>query len=306
MQTSSLETRYRSRQVNERLQRADKRLIIENRRAQLLIEAMNDQDLQKASTIIDKLRKIKGKGVKTLDGAIGEAETQLNKYTGGGPLDKAWSKLKGIVGFDNPLVKFMTFSNALENGFRQMPTIIKNNVDADLNANLDKTLAQLVPDPDKQKVVTDNMLKALSPRGFFGAFKKIPYVDKQALVQDLMNIPLKVFADVTRAVNQGPNSDQVATDLKDTATETGGPGTKGTTGETPAVGTTGTTGSGPAKNTTGTSQTAAVGETPERDPTKIADKIYQQLNVQLHDAVGDERKARAVLKLLADEGKLKA
>lgn len=302
----TLQHRHQLRRLNESLKRADLQLLSENKHAQLLIEAMNDQDLQQASNVIDKLRGLKGKGIKSLDDAINKAESQINRYTAGGPLVKAWNKLKGIAGFDNPLVRFMTFANALEQGFRQLPTIIKNNLpDVDLNANQDETIAQLVTDVDKQKTITDNMLKALSPKGIFGAFKKVPYIDKNTLAQNLLNVPIKQLSAVIRQVNSGPNSDQIAGDIKDTATA-GGPATIGTTGAAPAQKPTGTLGTTPGKPATGAQPSAPTGETPERTPVPTVDQVYKKLSTQLIDAAGNENRAKAVLKLLSDEGMLKA
>lgn len=302
----TLKNRRSSRQINERLQQVDARLLAEANHAGLLLEAMDEQDLQRAGEIINKLRKVKGKGVKSLDQAIEKAESQLNKYTGGGPLTKAWTKLKGIAGFDNPLVKFMTFANALEQGFRQMPQIFKNNIDVDISQNLDKPLSQLVTDPDKQKTLLNNMLKALSPSGFFGAFKKVPYVDKNVLVQELMQVPLKNFAAIAQAINSGPNTQQVADDVKDVAQGGGDVASKGTSGTDPTQPAAGTAGTVPGKGTTQASPAAATGETPDRKATKVADSIYKELGTSLIDAGGDERRVKAMLKLLADEDKLKA
>jgi hypothetical protein len=175
----------------------------------------------------------------------------------------------------------------------------------DLNQNLDKPLSQLITDPEKQKLLLNNMLKALSPSGFFGSFKKIPYVDKNTLVQELMNIPIKNFAAITQAINSGPNTQQIANDIKDVAQEDDVT-TKGTAKANPAIPTSGTTGTTPAKNATQTSPSAATGETPERPTTKLADNIYKELSTSLLDAGGDERRVKAILKLLADEDKLKA
>lgn len=306
----NLKSRYAAKKrtsLSENIIKADAQVLLEGRTANLLIEAMSETDLQRASQIIDKLRNIKGKGIKSLDTAIESAETQLNKYTAGGPLTKAWTKLKGVVGINNPLVKFMTFANALETGFRQMPTILKNNLGGiDINDNQDKSLTQLITDPDKQKIVTNNMLKALSPQGIFGAFKKVPYVDKTTLVQDLMNVPLKNFAAVIQQVNSGPNSNQIAQDIKDTATQSSGDvAGRQTTGTQPSANTTGTTGTTAGKNTTVTTPTAAPGETPDRPVKNVADIVFKQLSNQLVDAAGNEQRAKALLQLLADEGKLK-
>lgn len=304
----NLKSRYAKRhQINENIRKADRQLLVENRTATLLIEAMDEGDLQKASAIIDKLRAVKGKGVKSLDAAIDSAETQLNKYTAGGPLTKAWTKMKNVVGINNPLVKFMTFANALETGFKQMPTILKNNLGGiDINANQDKTLTQLITDPDKQKITSDNMLKALSPKGFFGAFKKVPYVDKNTLVQDLMNVPIKNLASVIQQINSGPSSDQIATDIKDVATQkNGNVADTGTTGSQPSQDAAATQGTSGTKDTTKTSPTAGTGETPDRPTGNVIDTVYKQLSNQLVDAAGNEQRAKAILKLLADEGKLK-
>ena len=306
----TLKDNYRRKQVTEIMRRADRQLMLENKQAQLLIEAMNDQDLQKASDIIDKLRGLKGKGIKALDSALEQAESQLNRYTAGGPLTKAWTKLKGVVGLKNPLVKFMTLANALETGFKQIPTILKNNLGGiDLKANADKTIAQLVPDQDKQKTITDNMRKALSPKGIFGVFKKVPYVDTEELTQNLLNVPIKNIGTTLQQINSGPNSEQVATDLKDTATAQGGVETKGTTGGTPAQATTGTQTTTPAKSTTAAQPSAPTGETPERQPGAVdVNQVLKSLSKKAQDELlGTLGKQGAlnVLKVLADDGKLK-
>lgn len=305
MLKQTLKQRHQFKQFNENVKKADKTLLRENKHAKLLIESMNDEDLQKASKIIDKLRSIKGKGVEALDNAIAQAETQINKYTAGGPLVKAWSKLKNVAGFDNPLVKFMTFSNALETGFKQLPTIIKNNVTADLQSNQDETLAKLVTEPEKQKILANNMLKALSPQGIFSAFKKVPYVKREELVQNLMNVPIKTLVLLSKQIASGPNSEQIAGDLKSVASSQGSVENKGTQNSTPAQGSSGTIGTSTTKQPTQTAGTSKTGETPPRESTKIVDAVYKQLNNALIDAVGNEQRAKAVLKLLADEDMLK-
>lgn len=305
MQTlKSRHDKKRVKRLIEHSSNAKKRLMLETRHANLLIEAMDDQDLNKASAIIDKLRGMKGKGLKSLDNAIQTAESELNKYTAGGPITKAWSKLKSIAGFQNPLVKFMIFASALENGFKQMPVILKNNlINVDLTANQDKTLQTLITSDEQRQVLLKNIKKALSPKGFLGAFKKIPYVDAEAFSQDIMNIPVKSLATIVKQSNSGPNTDQVAADLKDTAMAQGDPTTKGTSPSEPTQTSGGSNPTSPATNSSKTTGTTPVGEKPQ-NPAKIVDVIYKELSTSLIDAVGSEQKARAVLKLLADEGKL--
>lgn len=148
----SLKERYDQRQLQqlqERARTADAQLLAEQKTAQLLLEAMNDQDLQKVSAIVDKLNTLKSPELPSLTAAIEQAQAELNKFTGGGPIAAAWSKLKSKVGIDNPVVKITTFADALERGFSQIPTILKNNgVDlgkADLSKSLATTLQTAAP-----------------------------------------------------------------------------------------------------------------------------------------------------------------
>lgn len=291
--------------LNERVITLDQKLLVE-KRTKLLVEALDDSTLQMANNIINKLRKVKGKGLKSLDAAVSEAENQLNKYTGGGVLTKALTKIKSVVGIDNPLVKFMTFANALENGFRQLPTIINNATDQDLKQNVDKTLGELVTDKDKRQQLGQNLIKALSPTGVFGSFKKIPYVDKEVLAQELLTLPIKNLAAVLQAMTTGPNTQQISDELK---TQIGGQGeveTKATTPSEPSKPTSGTTTTEPSKQTSSSTRSTETGQTTKpKSQINIAKDIYDELSIQLIDAVGSESKAKLMLKILADEDKLK-
>jgi len=149
----------RLNQVTERARRADAQIINEVRVAQLLVEAMDEDDLNKVTQIIQKLSTLKTPDLPKLKAAIEQAEAEINKYTAGGPLTKAWSKMKGLVGIDNPIVKVTTFADALERGFAQIPQILKNNgVDlkgADLNKSLAQALGRL-PTATKSNVKKPN------------------------------------------------------------------------------------------------------------------------------------------------------
>jgi hypothetical protein len=145
----SLKEQYTQRklqQLQERTRQADKQLLAETKFTRLLLEAMDEEDLQKVSAIVDKLDTIKTPELPSLTAAIEQAQAELNKYTGGGPITKAWAKLKSKVGIDNPVVKITTFADALERGFSQIPTILKNNgvnlAKADLNKSLASTLTK--------------------------------------------------------------------------------------------------------------------------------------------------------------------
>lgn len=252
----TLKKRYEHKQVqklHERITRIDERVLVEERTARLILEAMDEEDLNKVTAIIDKLRNIKRPELPQLTKAIEQAEAEINKYTSGGPLTKAWTKLKGVVGIDNPIVKVTTFANALERGFSQIPTILKNNGIDLKNVDLNKSLATAlmgktvtaktgaksdqemakspftgkeIPEADetmqeadvsiegKLKLIVDQLKKALSPGGIYGVFKKVPYIDSTQLAQELVQAPIKVFAAIAKTVNQGVKAAEVAPDMK--------------------------------------------------------------------------------------------
>ena len=284
-------------------------LLKENHDANLIIEAMNKADLDKSTQIIDKLRKMTGKGLKTLDAAIEQAIGEINKYTGGGPLANAWTSMKSKVGIDNPLVKMMTFASALETGFEQVPIIIKNNVGEISKEDSEKNLTYVAgkKDPEVEKTVQKMLLKAFRPKGVFGAFRKVPYVnDMNEFAFELMNVPLKNLNALVQQSAQGAGSDEIAKDIKDVAAQSGDVESKGTQpgieggtptekGKQPEAGKTTTTGT----------PTAPAGEKPsEIAPDKLkrmkaaAAKLKQQLNV-------DDKQAQNILKTLEQMGMLK-
>lgn len=301
----TLKEKYAEQQLRllrERIRRADDAILNENKVAQLLVEAMNEDDLKKVTAIIDKLRNVKRPELPKLKAAIEQAEAEINKYTGGGPLTAAWTKLKGLVGIDNPIVKVTTFASALEKGFSQIPTILKNNgVDlknADLTKNLAATLGRLPATPTastaaptgaktdqemanttfsteshdiqeaddtpdaKIKTIASQLQKALSPAGIFGAFKKVPYIDSGALAAELVQAPLGVFADVAKTINQGAKAAEIAPDMADMIKGAGGAETKAASGSAPAVPAGQTQPTAPAAPTVGAANTKPAGETP--------------------------------------------
>lgn len=146
----TLKERYESKQLQtlkERVRDVDAQLLREERTARLILEAMDEEDLQKVTQIIQKLQRVKRPELPMLTKAIETAEAEINKYTAGGPLVKAWSKLKSKVGIDNPIVKVTTFASALEKGFSLIPQILKNNgvdLDALKGADVNQSLANFI------------------------------------------------------------------------------------------------------------------------------------------------------------------
>lgn len=308
--SQTLKERYETQLLNavvERATKADKALIAENKMATMLLEAMNQNDLKRASDVIDKLRTLKGKGVGTLDMAIDKAIAELNKFTGGGPLTQAWAKLKDKVGIDNPLVKIMTFSNALETGFKQIPTILKNNLGEITPEMATKSANDVIQDEDVKTNISNNILKALSPKGIFGAFKRVPYVDNmKILVQDMLSAPLKNLNDLVKTTTSGPQTAEIAADIKDTVQGQGDVETKGTLQGQQATPSGQSVPSSPAKGTDVTTGTAPTGQKPIRTETgnDIKPKVIAKAKPVLQDL--GIKNVDAVIAALDDLGVLKA
>lgn len=297
----SLKEQYKTRRVQmiqEKVTGIDKRLLQEAQITRLIVEAMSSEDLDKVSKIIDKLRSVKSPQLPVLSKAISDAEAELNKYTAGGPLTAAWTKLKGLFGVDNPVVKVTTFADALERGFAQIPMIIKNNVGPLNQIDVSKSLMTLMGSssgdvkkpsigaktdsqlastsfssqneadaasvPDKVKIVADQMIKALAPGGIFGAFKKIPYLNARDLANELINAPVNVIAPAIKKMRAGEKAADVAPDLKATITGRGEEQTRATNVEDPSKETIGSQPSTPTKDTVDTTKTAPTGEAPAK------------------------------------------
>jgi hypothetical protein len=260
---------------------------------------MDQDDLNKVTAIIQKLDSIKTPELPRLSAAIEQAISEINKYTGGGPLTKAWNKLKTMAGIDNPVVKVTVFANALERGFAQVPTILRNNGINLKNADLTKSLATMLADPKKTgeksdkdigmqppeqpesfnvpegvqnearvdvagklKIVVDQLQKALAPGGIFGAFKKVPYINGQELAQELVQAPINVFAKIAKKIQTGAKAADVAPDLKSQITGQGGEQTKPTTDDDPTKKTQQTQPTSPSGPTNSPQPTVPTGEHP--------------------------------------------
>jgi hypothetical protein len=254
------------RLLHERLQVIDEQLMREHRVANLLIEAMSEDDLNKVTAIVQKLNTVKNPQLPTMSRAIEQAQAEINKYTAGGPLTKAWSKIKGLVGVDNPIVKVTTFASALERGFSQVPAILKNNGVDLQGADTSKSLFDVVGAGEgaekKLRSITDQLRKALSPSGIYGTFKKVPYIDSQALSQELIKVPISVFSQIAKKIQTGAKAADIATDLKAQITGQGEDQTKNGNRTQPTEPSNQTQPGEPSKQTTVTTKTTPTGEHP--------------------------------------------
>lgn len=312
----TLKKRYedkRVKELQERVARIDMTVLAEDNVSRMLMEAMDGGDLEKVTAIIQKLGTVKTPELPKLKAAIEQAEAEINRYTAGGPLTKAWTKMKDLVGIDNPIVKVTAFADALERGFSQIPQILKNNgvdlKDVDLNKSLVQVMGRLptAPSRDKKKPlghtsekeasknantwnkadagdysvpegvqneadgdqknveskiknIADQLQKALSPGGIFGAFKKVPYINSTELATELVRAPLRVFSTVAKRINSGAKAAEIAPDLKDQVSGAGSAETKGTSSAEPAQKTAQTSPSAPARPSVGGAKTTPSGE----------------------------------------------
>lgn len=190
----------------------------ESSASRILNEAIDAEALQNALKLVEKLRKMKGKGLDQLDAAIDSAENEMSKYANKGP------SLLARFGINNPLIKVATFTNALEQGFKQIPDILKLNLGDQefLKTNIDLSIEKILEkDVNKKKTVVDTILKAFKPDGVFSNFKKIPYVsDMNLLAIELSEIPIKNIVDLVKLSATGISSSVMASDVKDAAQKT--------------------------------------------------------------------------------------
>jgi hypothetical protein len=146
----------------------------------------------------------------------------------------------------------------------------------DLNAPDVNDFTQNEADGDKKpadaqkklKSIVDQLTKALSPGGIFGAFKKVPYVDSATLAKDLINAPIRVFSNVAKAINSGAKAAEVAQDLKATLTGKGEAQTTHDEKENPVKKTGQTQPGEPTKTSTGTTSATPTGQVPTEGPGK--------------------------------------
>ncbi len=353
----SLKKRYNAKKLQmlqEHVKAANAQLLKEEAAARLIVEVMSQEDLEKVSTIVQKMESIKSPQLPVLSKAIEQATTELNKYTGGGMLTKAWAKLKSLVGIDNPVVKVMTFADALERGFSQIPLILKNNLGNVKNIDTSKSLSTLLAEPQKTgstkelpkdkeepftddpvgskwpgpasqneadnvkvsgklKIVADQMLKALTPAGIFGAFKKIPYIDTKALVQELVTAPINAIAPAIKKMQSGAKAADVANDMKGAVQGTGDAETKGAQPGQPPSGTTGGTAGAPTRSADATTPSQPGEQKPQSPGMQMAQQKAQARAKKLYDNIKndfesegvDEATAMKVMTILAYNEKLR-
>ena len=220
----SLKLKYTNqRALQERLAH-QKEILLAETYAEILLEALDPEELKKATSTLSKLRELKaaGKNMPALVAAIDEAVNEINEFMGGGvgSLLKrglgAISKKFDIKAGENPILKGLSFLNALESGFSKLPDILKN-VIADYKEDDDKSPVDQAPDDAAKKTLAAQAKNAFSPSdGIFSKIaslfgKGIPYVSSsEDLVTDVLKAPAKEVTEVIKAASSGTSTSDAA------------------------------------------------------------------------------------------------
>lgn len=201
--------------------------------AQLIVEALDSEELQNATKILKKLGAIK-KAVdadvdlkETLGVAIQEAADEVNEFTGGGfksLLKKGMGALAqkfGAKAGENPILKSLVLLNALERGFGDAIDLIQNSI-----PDFDASSEQSIIDQSDEKVVKNlrrSLTKAFVPEGIFSKIKSIfgassggmPYVkNADVIINGILGMPAKTLTPIIKAATTGPSSNDASNSIQ--------------------------------------------------------------------------------------------
>ena len=215
----TLKQKYETKKINETIKKAKKADL-------LLREAIDEKEAEQASKIIEKLSSIrnaaKNANIQSLVDAAEAAASDINQFTGGAPLTRLAKIFKSKIftttkPADNPILKSLSLVGALENGFKLLPKILKNN-GIDLSNAGDKKLSELGPEapegvpasktkPGKQLAAIKNNLKALfsTPTAFAEISRSVPYVkDMGILANEIYGSKASALLDLQKAAIAEP------------------------------------------------------------------------------------------------------
>lgn len=289
----------------------DSKLMNENAACNLILEAMDENDLSKASEVIQKLKNVAAgmPSAKNLQTAVRAAIADVNKYTGGNAITKMGQELfSKLTGSENPIVKALALAQCLEKGFKLFPQIIKN---LGLDEGEGDTLVDRIESKSKKeknntqksfKLLQNNLVKAYTPSGIFGAFKKVPYADISAIINELMTtVNVKEIQQGINTSKQGPQASELENDLKDSMKSGSAvKGSQNTTGSKATKSAKGTNSSETTGATTGTTQGNEKVTTPvasDQAVRSIANDASRKLKIDYEDAERMIRYLRKIGKL---------
>lgn len=311
---STLHKKYLTNKISKLQTKAvivDSKLINENKACNLILEAMDEGDLSKASDVIQKLKNVAAgmPTAKNLQSAVKAAIADVNKYTGGNAITKMGQELfSKLTGSENPIVKALALAQCLEKGFSLMPQIIKN---LGLDDGEGDTLVDRIESKSKKendstqksfKLLQSNLTKAYTPSGIFGAFKKVPYADIAAIVNELMTtVNVKEIQQGINTSKQGPQASELEKNIKDSMKS--GAAVKGTQSSTSQKATRAAKGTNSSDATVATTGTVASNEKVTKPAISdgsvkvVASDAARKLNIDYEDAERMIRYLRKIGKL---------
>jgi hypothetical protein len=217
----------------ERVRRAEELLIAEQT-ANMLLEALDKDELKQATEVLKKLGSIKKVAdtdpeLAPLGDAIKTASDEVNKFMGGGIgafLKKGISKLASKFGAKagaNPILKSLMLLNSLESGLEDVPSLIKNNI-PEYDEKSEESPFKQAPDAKARKSLAQAMTKAFRPEGVFSTIKSLfdsggmPYVKNvDELIVGIMSSKPKSLEELIKIAKSGVSSEDAAAAVKDMA-----------------------------------------------------------------------------------------
>lgn len=289
----------------------------------LLTEKFDQQEMKLAIEMVKRMKSIDFGTLNVLKSARDEAVQDVVKVMGG---NTGMGLVRRIASFftgkeENPLVDFLAFAEALHNFFGQMNGFIGSLATGVEGAD-EKTVQELMTgageetdivaavkqaSPDAKKRVQQlqtMIIKGLRPEGALQAIAK-NWVSKylknnlKGLAQDIMKTKVGMIKKISESITQQLSN---ASDVGQAAVTASAVATKETQ---PSIGTEKAAGTEPTAASAPGVRTQRTATTGEASPAAVTSQIYQKLYRQLEDAAGSESRAKAVLKLLGDEGYLK-
>lgn len=195
----------------------------------ILSEAVREGEAERGAKVVEGLNKFKGKGLNSVDVAVGKMVPEINKFLAQGAVRRAFAFGQ------SPLDKGEQLEQCLKTGFMQLSNIMKIN-GIDLTKDADSVVSShVVRGGPTFKSFNAAVSKAFQKDG---VFKSPPYLDLNTLVNEVLE---KKVSEVVALAAVGKSVEVPATPAAPTAGEAGKPAEPAAGGEakdekTPAAG----------------------------------------------------------------------
>lgn len=209
--------------VEQRASRADQ-IIAEDVHVEMIIEALDKTDLQRTYEIINKLSKLKGKGSKLIDTMVQSTVDEINKFTGGTgtALEKMANVFKKATGVTNPVLKGLRLVNALEQGFSQLPAVLKNfGIEPTGKTNKSSSILELIMNDDpkggqeRAKTLQQSLKNMFRPAGLFSGMKLPETFNTNTLSAEILNMPIGNIVEIYNSLIHGVTTNALDKDVTD-------------------------------------------------------------------------------------------